>query len=527
MTETLSKLSDDSANSDAKKVIKGAGISFFGTVTGRCLFFVSQVIIARCFSPEVFGLYILGQTVSNITALFARLGLHSGAMRFVSIYRKDDIRRLKGVLLISPLIPFLNGILLGGLVYFFADKIAVRIFQKQELTDIIKNFVPCIPFIASTAVIAMASRGFHTAKHSMYINDIIQPVTNISFLILFIKLGYGIFGVVLAFVLSCAMANFVGIFIISRRFSRIKTRDLKPIYEAKKLLNYSIPFLFNGFLVFTILWANTFMLGYMKTFTDVAIYRAASQISVFLTLILTAFTSIYAPAVADLYHRGEMERLNNIFKTTTRWIFLLVLPAALILIISAKEIMIIFGREYVEAGKDVLRILTIAQFVNCLTGGVAFTLTMTGRQKTDMVNILGMALINIALNYFLIPHYGSFGAAISTGVSIGIINLARLLEVYLIYKIHPYDLRYIQGVACGAISLIILYALNKYILIEEYLLINNFLLNHIPLTRLVSNILVVVVIFVAGFIIKGIEEEDRLILATITKKFKKMRVSRA
>ncbi|NOG43139.1 flippase [Candidatus Brocadia sinica] len=503
-----------------KKVAKGAGISFIGSVTGRCLFFALQVIIARFFSTEVFGLFTLGLTVTRIAELIARLGLHMGTMRFVSIYRKDDVGKLKGILISAPLISFSNGILIGGLIYFFAGTIAESIFYKPALTNVIKNFALAVPFMSSMTIIAMASQGFHTARFSVYIKDIIQPSANIVFVILFIKLGYAVSGIVFAFTLSYVTAVLAGFFFITRQFPIIKKRDIKPVYEIRKLLSYSTPLLFNGFLAFLILWTNTLMLGYMKTPREVGVYRAASQVPIFLTLILTAFNSIYAPAIADMYHRGQMGRLGKIFKTTTRWVFLLTLPFTLILIFSAGEILTIFGRDYIKEGIPVLRIIAIAQFINCATGGVAFTLTMTGKQKTDMINNMVMVVVNVALNYFLIPKYGCLGAAIATGISIGTVNFSRLWEVYFIYKIQPYNMSYMPGIACGTIGIIILYTLDKYFLVEEYLLINNYLLNHATLIKLVSNGLVVCIIFVVGFIIKGFREEDRFVLDAITKKFK-------
>lgn len=518
-------VSEDSAN-DIKKAAKGAGISFIGSAVGRCLFFVYQVIIARFFSTEVFGLFTLGLVIINITDILARLGLHTGAMRFVSIYRNDDPGRVKGVLIIASIISFISGIVMGGLVYFYAGFISESIFHKPALIDVIRTFAVCVPFMATTMVIATASQGFHTTKYAAYIKDIIQPSINIVLAILFLYLGFGLVWIITAFVISHAIAFLVGFYFITRQFPGIKKRTIKPVYETKNLLSYSAPLLFTGFLQFLILWTNTIMLGYMKSSIDVGIYRAASQIPIFLTLILTASNSIYAPAIAEMHYRGQAERLDKIFQSTTRWVFLLTLPVTLVLIFSPREVMAIFGHDYIQAGIPVLMTLAFAQFVNCATGGVAFTLSMTGKQHIEMYNSLVMVAINIAMNYFLVPTHGCLGAAIATGTSIVIINLVRLVEVYFLCKIQPYNMGYIQGVVCGAIAGIALYLLDKYLLIDDYLLINNYLLNHPILVRLASNSLVVSLIFAFGFIIKGITDEDRFVFDAIVKKFKfRMRIS--
>ncbi|KXK28278.1 MAG: hypothetical protein UZ01_02763 [Candidatus Brocadia sinica] len=510
----MQNVSDDSAK-DVKKVAKGAGISFIGSVTGRCLWLLCQVIVARYFNAEVFGLYTLGLMVLKIAELIARFGLHAGAMRFVSIYRKDAPGKVKGIFISASLISFVNGLLLAGIVYFFADFISGTIFHKPTLTEIIKSFTPCIPFMATMMVVAVASQGFHTTKYAVYIKDIIQPSVNIICIIPFILLGFGISGVISAFIISHAVALLAGFFFITGQFSRIKERTVKPVYETWRLLRYSAPLLFNGFLIFLISWTATIMLGYMKTSADVGIYRAASQIPIIFSLILTASNSIYAPAVAEMHHHGHMERLEKIFKMTTRWVFLVTLPVTVILIFSAREVMSLFGSHYVETGALVLIVLAIAQFINAVTGGVAFTLSMTGKQNIEMLNSFAMVVMNIILNYFLIPEYGSLGAAIATGISIGAINLIRLLEVYILYKVHPYNLGYIQGVASGVIAVASLYFLGGH------------LQNYSHAIRLIANSLVVCIIFVIPFIIRGLRDEDRFVFDAVAKKFKyKIRVSK-
>ncbi len=71
MTMIPQSITEDTAK-DIKKVAKGAGISLIGSTTGRGLWFLCQVIIARYFSAEVFGIYILGLTVLKLTELLAK-----------------------------------------------------------------------------------------------------------------------------------------------------------------------------------------------------------------------------------------------------------------------------------------------------------------------------------------------------------------------------------------------------------------------------------------------------------------------
>lgn len=505
MTVLSQSISEDSAE-DLKKVAKGVGTSLIGGVIGRTLWFLCQVLIARSFGAEVFGLYVLGLIVLRIAGLIARFGLHTGTMRFVSIYRKNDQGRTKGVLIAAFLIPLLNGVILGTFVYVFADFISTSIFHKPQLEGIIKIFAMCVPLMATMMVVAGTSRGFHKTKYFVYIKDICQPLANISFVFISVLLDLDMHALMWAFVMSHAVGLFVGIFFIYKEFPALSNMEVKAIYETKELITYSAPLLFSGFLLFLIYWTNAIILGLMKTSVDVGVFRAASQIPILLTLILLASNSIYAPAIAEMYHQGHRERLEMIFKATTRWVFLLVLPASLVLIFSAKEIMLIFGHAFVKIGAPVLIILTISQFINCLTGGVAVTLNMTGKQNLEMINSATLVLMNIGLNCLLIPRYGSIGAAIATGTSICIINILRLLEVYVLYKIHPYNMGYIQGITSGVIATIVLSCLDGRFA------------NYSDVVVVILNILVVGLIFIIMFVTVGIKDEDWLVINTVSRK---------
>jgi len=457
-------VSQDSAISrdlakDISKVVRGAGTTLIGSVLGRGLFFITQVFIARFFGPELFGLYIMGLTVLKFTELLSRFGLHTGAMRFVSVYRKESPSKVKGILISAVSISFTNGIVMGGILFFSAGFISGTIFHKPELIDVIQIFGFCVPFMASMNVAATASRGFHTTKYAVYINNLIQPSANLALILVFTSLGLGLSGIIYSFAISHVIALIAGLHLISRLFPGLKDRTLRSDHEIKNLLIYSTPIVFTGFLHFLLSWTDITMLGMMRASAEVGIYRAASQVPHFLTLILSASNAIYAPVVADLFRQGEKDRLEKIFKTTTRWVFYATLPASMILIFSAKEIMSIFGITFVEQGTLVLIIMTIAQVINCTTGGVGFTLIMTGKQNIELANSVSLVLFNILLNALLIPNHGIIGAAIATAIAISTINLVRLVEVFFIYQLHPYDIDYLKGFTASIFSLFGLFLL--------------------------------------------------------------------
>jgi len=88
----------------------------------------------------------------------------------------------------------------------------------------------------------------------------------------------------------------------------------------------------------------------------------------------------------------------------------------------------LYGSEFLT-GFEVLRWLIIGRIVNALSGSVGNLMQMSGQQKIYMNILIIGSVINVVLNYCLIPIYGIKGAAISSVVSLSFWNLTMVYMV--------------------------------------------------------------------------------------------------
>ena len=80
--------------------------------------------------------------------------------------------------------------------------------------------------------------------------------------------------------------------------------------------------------------------------------------------------------------------------------------------------------------KPALILLSVGQIVSAFSGSTMIILNMTGREKIGR-NILTITVIlNIIINYILIPRYGIVGAAIATMSSTILWNLISVIYIY-------------------------------------------------------------------------------------------------
>ena len=83
-----------------RKIAKGAGLGFTGTMIGMAFGYFSRIVIARFLGPGDYGLVSLGVSAFTIASTFSLMGLPSGVIRYISFYKgKGDKGRIKGTII--------------------------------------------------------------------------------------------------------------------------------------------------------------------------------------------------------------------------------------------------------------------------------------------------------------------------------------------------------------------------------------------------------------------------------------------
>lgn len=368
------------------------------------------------------------------------------------------------------------------------------------MAGVLRAFSLGVPFVAGMNVATAGTRASQRMQYAVYAHDLLRPSLNLLAVLALYVLGWRLLGAVAAGVLSFGVALVASVYYLTKLFPEMLNVRLKPTFVTGELLLFSIPLLFVGFLGMLIMWTDTLMLGYFRPSADVGIYRAASQMAILLTMTLAALNAIFAPMIAELYHRESLEALHELFKVGAKWGFYLTLPLFLIMFFCASEILeVVFGVAYI-AGVLPLIILASAQLVNVATGSVGNMLIMSGHQRVWFLNTLSVAAANVLLNLILIPRLGIPGAAIATGISIAGLFLLGLIEVRLILRMSPYDRRYLKGIAAGVVAAGI--ALSIHFMLPESL----------PLgLSLLVQVMAILGGFTAVLVSLGLDPEDRTI----------------
>jgi len=491
---------------DIITIARGAGIVFAGTIIGSGLRYIFQVIAARNLGAQFFGIFFLGFAVFKVAGMVSELGLPNGLLKYVALYRGEgDQRRVKGMIILAVRIAAAASVIIAILLIVFSKPAAVKLFHNPELTNVLRIFALALPFTTLTTVLLFSTQAFKVMKYKVVVREILEPFLRIIAIIILLAAGLKLYGAVAAYSIPLAASAVLAFYCLKKVFPGISSETLLPIYETRKLVDFSWPLSLVKFFGVSMLWIDTLLIGFFKTSRDVGIFSAAQRTALLVSLIKVSFDSIFAPVISDIYNRGEILRLEEYFKTVTKWIFAFSLPLFLLIAFFARSILGFFGPEFIE-GSSCLFILSTAWLIYAGVGSVGQIIIMTGRQRLHLLNIICVLFLNVILNLILIPKYGITGASAATFAAISLMGVIELIQVYAFLKIQPYRVDYFKPLAAGGISLLVLFILSESLGYPA------------RLESMILGSLVFLIVYGLSLFAFGLQEEDRIILIKVREK---------
>lgn len=414
-----------------RELADGFSLAFLLRVAGMGLSFALSIWIARMVGADGVGLLALSTTCLSIGSLIGRAGLDNALLRFVAeSISVGDIGRAAGASRKGLIYAAGASLAISIILYFCADWIAFVAFSSPTLAPLIKIISLAVVPMSLCFIFAQLLQSLKKAGWATLVQTNLIPLFTIAGLAVIVLAG--VYPVSTEFIAATTVgANLAAAltgWLLWRGFAP-EIRKASPVFASRELLAVSVPLLWVASMNLVIGWTDVVMLGVFTDSNSVGIYSVASRMAMLASLVLIAANTIAAPKFAELHAQGDFATLQRIAQLSARMVTVITLPLLCIFIFAPAIVMSIYGPEF-AAGGSALAILSIAQFVNLMSGPVVFLLMMTGRQKAVSFAMTIAAAGNVTLNYFMIPEYGYLGACIATAISMSIINLVLVWVVW-------------------------------------------------------------------------------------------------
>jgi len=441
---------------DSKELFKQSGISGAGRFGNIFLRYLQTILITRLLGASDFGLYVLARNTSQMLAVFGAFGLGPTLTRLIPHNVIANEEKVNGILKYGIGISLVVSICLTALLVPLSGWLAVVVFKQPELEEVLMWFSLSIPLQSMAQVAYGILRGHKRIAVRVVAENLIFPVVSILTLGVISVMKLGVIAVVFSYIIAYGFTlAYSGYFVdqISGVFTRWSKIDSSKKEVRKEVNRFAIPLLFSSSLDFVQKWADTFMLGILSTAMSVGIYAISVRMAAFIQIPLTAMNMIFGPMVAEISASGDHQRLADSYKLVTRTALILSLPIFCIIFLLPKEILLVFGKDF-PVGGDALVLICFGQIVNVSVGSTAQMLVQTGKARLHMYNSMVFLGLTILINWLLIPKYGIIGAAIANAVTLGVLNIMRLIQIYGFMRIHPFSQGFFRTLFIAVVSLV-------------------------------------------------------------------------
>lgn len=400
-----------------KRYFKNTGWMFFGQMFSLLVSFFIGAWIARYLGPENYGTISYTIAFVGIFGFISNLGVDSIVNRELIKY-PEKTNSFMGTGFIMKLS--------GGLLAFLLTIVCSLYSNTSHTLNILIALYATTLFIQSYNIISIFFQARVQSKYNVQ-SQIFGIIISSILKIILILTGGGIYWLIIIYIFDIIWQILGYVIIYNKQGFRINQWQFDKTL-AKTLIKDSWPLILSSAASYIYLRIDQVMIGQIMDIKTVGLYAAAVKISEIIYFIPAIICTSLFPAIINAKETNEelyKKRLHHLY-----WLMLIsAFLISLLISLSAKWIInLLFGSAYYPAA-SILAIYTWSSIGLFL--GTAINQYLMAENMTRFIfitNLIAM-VINIVLNFILIPKIGMSGAAIATLVSYLIIPISAGLLI--------------------------------------------------------------------------------------------------
>ena len=404
-----------------KLILSGASVAFFIKAAGAGAKYLAEIFYAQWLGSEQYGVYAYGLGWAQLLAVIAVLGFGNTVLRFVPKYFIEGRNALlKGIIRRSQQVVFA-----AGTIIFFASFLTLYLEESllNEYGIALVVGTGCVPLLALMQVQSAIIKARKKIALALISPVVLWPVGGVVFTYILLQ-AWGAPGGLIALTAIAIILLLLCIF----QFGAIKyvfgdqTWSVPASFDNRLWFATAFPLLIVAGFQIVLSRTDVIMTGAILGAKDVGLYNAAVRTGGLISFVLTAFNAIGAPMISEYWSAEDQDRLEQTVAFIIRWTFWSSLALVVVMFITGKFVLGLFGDEFVAA-YWALMVVAAGQLVNACAGPVGYLMALTGHERVA-ARVYGItALINVPFNYLLIIETGLIGAAVATAVTMVIWNI--------------------------------------------------------------------------------------------------------
>lgn len=413
----------------AQRAVRGSfAISVLAIVSVALGFFL-RTFLARNLSVEDFGLLYAVLAFIGLFSLFRDVGLNPALIKYIPEFMvKKDLTSIKSSVVFTFCLQFCVALLAMAPVFAFSSILSQHFF-KTALSIPVTHFL-ALTFVASVLFHLMQS--FFQGMQRMKLYAILEPLRLAIVLgvcVVAVVLGFGVAGASAAYFAGIVVSGAVGLLLALNMFPFFSVRMRVSRKLARTLFAFAFPVILAGAVSVLTGYTDTLLLTLFKTLADVGYYQAAVPISEAANLFVVAMSIVAFPMISELWARGKKDMITDGMYLLMKASALVLIPAAVVILVSADLIVPILFTDKYMAAVPALRILAFAVVFQSLSILLFSLLKGIGKPMAVTKIVALLAVTDFAANLLLIPPFGITGAAFATVLAFAVAFLASVASI--------------------------------------------------------------------------------------------------
>ena len=404
-----------------KRLISNTAILGMGTFASKVLVLLLMPFYTWILTPSDFGTADLISQTANLLIPLAAVGICDGIFRFIL----DDAADKKKILSTGMAILLAGSTVIGILA------------QLLRFFDTLGDHVLLIICYVLAANIHLAFANYIRAEGNNLLfalqgiaNTTLTVGLNVLFLLVF-KMGST--GYVLSVVVADACIS-LALFFIAKIYKNISVKAIDK-NTAKQMLRFSIPYIPT-----TIMWLITsvsdrYMVTAYRDTAENGLYAAAYKLPTILSLVSGVFIEAWHfSAVKD---SGDGERSKFFGMVYDCYMSFMFFCGSVIIAGAQIFTRILLAETYFESWQYV-PILVISTVYSTLVSFLGSVYFLKKKSALSMLTAMAGAVMNVILNFTLIPKFGAMGAAVATLSCYVLVYVIRAINTkkYVSFDLH-------------------------------------------------------------------------------------------
>lgn len=422
-----------------KYLFKNTIIFGIGNFATKLISFLLVPLYTNVMNVEQFGVVDLLYTISMFLIPLVTLNISESVLRF-SLDKENNSNKISTIMMITLLFTSVSSLMVVPIL---------KIFPNYSNYSFLFYF-----YLITTAfsqIFLYNLKGKEKLKLYSFGNFIYAffiAVLNI----LFLKwMNFGVVGYFLSYIIS----NII-ILIYSLVFGNIIKDFTKFEFDKKlfiKMIKYSIVLIPTSFMWWIINFMDRVMITSILGLEENGIYAISYKIPTILTVISSIFTQAWLfSAIKEKDSEDIGEYTNTLFNFLA---FGLIIIANVLTIVIKPLFSIYVSADYFVAWKYV-PFLMIGYIFLTLSTFVSTSYNVNKDSKGLLISASIGAIVNVILNFIMIPTLGLFGATFATIISYFCVFVYRIINIkkYILIKI---DFRFLLSIILSVFISILIY----------------------------------------------------------------------